>query len=81
MKTATVRELRNNYTKVLGWVSSGEDVAITRRGQVVAKVIPPSIPSTRKLDWNQSAALRRPASARPLTAEESAKLLSESQGY
>ncbi len=26
MKTATVRELRNNYSKVLKWVAKGEEV-------------------------------------------------------
>ena len=41
MKSTTVRELRNNYSRVLKWVSKGEEVEVTRRGKVVAKVIPP----------------------------------------
>ena len=42
MKTASVRELRNNYAQVLRWVSAGEEVAVTCRGKVVAKVVAPS---------------------------------------
>ncbi len=44
MKTTTVRELRNNYARVLKWVSSGHKIQVTRRGKVVAKVIPPRKP-------------------------------------
>jgi prevent-host-death family protein len=79
MKTATVRELRNNYTRVLGWVAKGEVVEVTRRGKVVAKVIPPIGPATQ-VDWTASAALTRPAWANTLTAKASAALLADSQG-
>ena len=74
MKTATVRELRNNYAKVLRWVSTGEEVSVTRRGKVVAKVIPPSSPD-RKVDWTESAAFKRPAWSRQLTTAERAGVL------
>lgn len=79
MKTTTVRELRNNYSKVLDWVALGNEVTITRRGQVVAKVVPPS-GKKPKVTWAESAALTRPAWAKALTAKESAAILSESQG-
>ena len=79
MKTTTVRELRNNYSKVLGWVAKGEEVEVTRRGTVVAKVVPPIVPKT-KVDWAQSAALTRPAWTNTLTTKESAAILSDSQG-
>lgn len=80
MKTTTVRELRNNYSKVLLWVAKGEEVEVTRRGKVVAKVVPPTPPKGAKVDWTQSAAFTRPPSTRVLTAEESAAILAESQG-
>lgn len=79
MKSTTVRELRNNYSKVLGWVAQGEEVVVTRRGKVVAKVVPPARPET-KMDWTQSAALARPAWAKTLTAKKSASVLADSQG-
>jgi prevent-host-death family protein len=80
MKRTTVRELRNNYSKVLQWVSKGEEVEVTRRGKVVAKVVPPASAKVAKVDWTQSAALTRPAWSSRLTAKESATILGESQG-
>lgn len=79
MKTTTVRELRNNYSQVLKWVTQGEEVEVTRRGKIVAKVVPPSSAAT-VADWTQSAALNRPAWASTLTAGESSAILRESQG-
>lgn len=79
MKSATVRELRNNYAKVLGWVGRGEEVAVTRRGRVVAKVVPATA-APAKVDWRQSAAHHRRAWTRTLTAAESASILADNQG-
>ncbi|MDO8540315.1 MAG: type II toxin-antitoxin system prevent-host-death family antitoxin [Opitutaceae bacterium] len=80
MKSTTVRELRNNYSKVLKWVSKGEEVEVTRRGKVVAKVIPPGSTRHAKVDWTQSAALTRAAWVPALTSEQSAAILTDSQG-
>ena len=79
MKSTTVRELRNNYSKVLGWVAKGEEVEVTRRGKVVAKVVPPVGPKT-KVDWAQSAAFTRQAWTNTLTAKKSSAILADSQG-
>ena len=79
MKSATVRELRNDYSKVLGWVAKGEEVHVTRRGKVVARVLPPAT-STRKCDWAASAAFTRQRWSRKLSARESAEVLAESKG-
>jgi prevent-host-death family protein len=82
MKTATVRELRNRYTELLEWLEAGEDVRITRRGVVIARLVPEKhskIP--RGLDWTKSAAFALDRlNLRPLTAEESAKLLDDNKG-
>lgn len=80
MKSATVRELRNNYTKVLGWVARGEEVEVTRRGKVVAKVVPPVPTLPAKVDWAKSAAFNCPVWPVTLTAKQSAALLAENQG-
>jgi prevent-host-death family protein len=80
MKSTTVRELRNNYSKVLQWVSKGEEVEITRRGKVVAKVIPPAAAQPAKVDWTQSAALHRQPWSTVLTADQSTAIVGESQG-
>lgn len=80
MKTTTVRELRNNYAQVIKWVGKGEEVEVTRRGKVVAKVVPPMAAKVAEVDWTQSSAHNRPAWGRALTAKESAAVLAESQG-
>lgn len=36
MKTATVRDLRNNFAKLEAWLSDGEKVRIEKRGEPVA---------------------------------------------
>ena len=40
MKTATVRQLRTEFRKVLAWVNAGQEVAITRRRKIVANFTP-----------------------------------------
>jgi antitoxin (DNA-binding transcriptional repressor) of toxin-antitoxin stability system len=40
MKTATVRELRNEFPRIEAWVHEGESVNISKRGKVVARLIP-----------------------------------------
>lgn len=80
MKTTTVRELRNNYAKVLKWVSKGEEVEVTRRGKVVAKVVPVATASPTSVDWAQSAALKSLPWATTLTETETKAILADSQG-
>ena len=36
MKTATVRDLRNNFAMLEAWLSNGEAVCIEKRGEPVA---------------------------------------------
>jgi prevent-host-death family protein len=80
MKSTTVRELRNNYSKVLKWVSRGEEVEVTRRGKVVAKVIPPDSARPCEVDWTSSAALTRKPWSATLASDQSAAMLADSQG-
>jgi antitoxin (DNA-binding transcriptional repressor) of toxin-antitoxin stability system len=42
MKTATVRELRNDFARVSKWLQRGESVQIIKRGKPFARVIPES---------------------------------------
>lgn len=81
MKTATVRDLRNRYTSLLGWIGAGEEIVITQRGKPIARLIPESNQSTSKVDWSQSPAVRRDRSvASALTAEESLEIIHEAGG-
>ncbi|MBP6508301.1 MAG: type II toxin-antitoxin system prevent-host-death family antitoxin [Opitutaceae bacterium] len=79
MKTATVRTLRNDYAKLLRQVEAGAEVAISRRGRVVARLVP-ALGSKAGVDWATSAAHRVTRSDQPLSATQSAKLIREAQG-
>jgi prevent-host-death family protein len=46
MKTASVREVQHHFSKVLAWVEKGEEVQITRRNKLVAKIVPADAPGT-----------------------------------
>ncbi len=78
MKTATVRTLRNDYAKLLRRVETGEEIAISRRGRVVAHLVP-AMPVRARIDWAASAASRLPRPGKPLTAAASAQVRAESQ--
>ena len=41
MKTATIRQVRNDFGSVLHWVACGEEVMVTRRKHPVAMIVPP----------------------------------------
>jgi len=40
MKSASVRDLRQDFPRILGWIEAGEEVTITMRRQAVARLIP-----------------------------------------
>ena len=81
MKTATVRHLRNHYSAVLRWIDAGEEVAISRRGKVVARLVPEPAQKLARVDWTTSAAARMDKSLLPrLSAKAAAAVLAESQG-
>jgi antitoxin (DNA-binding transcriptional repressor) of toxin-antitoxin stability system len=42
MKTATVRELRNDFGRLSKWLERGETIEIVKRGKVIADLIPKS---------------------------------------
>ncbi len=44
MRTVTIRELKNNTTAVLEWVSGGESVNVLKRRNLVAILSPPPHP-------------------------------------
>jgi len=40
MKTASVQDLRQDFARIRAWLQTGEEVAITLRGQAIATLIP-----------------------------------------
>lgn len=53
MKTATVRDLRNNFAKVSRWLDAGEQVEITKRGHSYAKLELTAPPPAKKKQQKQ----------------------------
>ena len=54
MKTVTVRELRTAFPKVEAMLLNGQEVAITKRGKIVALLVQPSKREPkRKLDFKK----------------------------
>ncbi len=49
MKTASVRELRNDFARLSAWLENGEPVEITKSGKVFAHLIPATGAGPRKL--------------------------------
>jgi antitoxin (DNA-binding transcriptional repressor) of toxin-antitoxin stability system len=50
MKTASVRDLRQDFARILAWIEAGEEVAITMRRQAIARLVP----------WPERKAAKRP---------------------
>jgi len=49
MKTATVRDLRNRFSRVAAWIAEGEPVEITKSGKIFARLVPAAAAKPRKL--------------------------------
>lgn len=54
MKTVTVRDLRNNFSKVEAWLGEGEEIRIEKRGKPIGFLSAQPRTDTfpvRKVDW------------------------------
>lgn len=81
MKTATVRQLRTEFPKVLKWVNAGQAVAITRRRKVVANLTPAGDPPREKIvPPDFKARLRSIYGEKVVQAWKMADILSENKG-
>ena len=40
MKTATIRDLRNDFARLSKWLEKGETIEIIKRGKPVADLVP-----------------------------------------
>ena len=49
MKTATIRDLRYDFSRVEAWLRNGDEIEITRHGKPIARITPPPQPARRKL--------------------------------
>lgn len=49
MKTASVRDLRNEFGRISRWIEAGETVQVLKRGKPFAELVPASAPRARTL--------------------------------
>ena len=54
MKTATVREVQHGLASVLSEVQKGQEIAVTKHGKVIARIVPAARAKGR-LRWPDSA--------------------------
>jgi antitoxin (DNA-binding transcriptional repressor) of toxin-antitoxin stability system len=81
MKTATVRDLRNRYTSLLRWINAGEEILITQRGIVIARLIPETARTARAVNWTDTPEVRRGRSRDGvLSARQSEALIAKAGG-
>lgn len=79
MKTATVRDLRNNFSKLEAWLDEGEEICIEKRGKPVAFLTArPSSPdgTPPQVDW---AARRRAIWGSRVFSDEEVRAMREAE--
>lgn len=77
MRTATIADLRNHFPRVFRWIEDGEEVELTKRGRVVARLVPAPQTQPPKFKVPDFAAMRKEVfgddlESRMLTPEDSA---------
>ena len=82
MKTASIRQVRQDFNTVLDWIDAGELVEISKRGKVVALLSPPppeKTPRPRKRP-DFAARLKMRDGGRVISAGVMDEILTESKG-
>jgi prevent-host-death family protein len=75
MKTATVRDLRNRFSRVAAWIAEGEPVEITKSGKLFARLVPTAPAKKRRIvKPNIMARLQKTWGGRVFSAKEVAEM-------
>lgn len=72
MKTATVRDLRNNFADLAKQIEWGEQITITRNGEPFAILSPVSSPKARRRAWAERMRRYTPVGRKATRAETDA---------
>lgn len=81
MKTASVRDLRQHFGNVLTWINEGQEVQITMRRRVVARLIPQGPAARRGAKMPDFAArLKKIHGRRTISAAAVREILAENKG-
>jgi antitoxin (DNA-binding transcriptional repressor) of toxin-antitoxin stability system len=81
MKTASVRELRQNFGNLLTWIEEGQEIQITMRRRVVARLVPERTRSSVKVRMpNFAARLKKIHGNKVISSERAQAILDENRG-
>jgi len=80
MKTASVRDLRNNFARVSRWLDAGEKVEITKRGVPYAKMELTTPPAEARKHVSQMSPKERRALYRTRFGPDHTRWLKETYG-
>ena len=59
MKTASVRDIRQNFPRVMAWIADGEQVKITMRRKVIARLVPEKAPPRHMIELPDFPSIRK----------------------
>ena len=81
MKTASIRDMRHDFNRVLAWVSNGEEVAITKHRRTVARLLPAKAHKTAEARMPDIAGRLHKVFGRKVISDKAmATVLDESRG-
>ncbi|HXP62188.1 MAG TPA: hypothetical protein VN829_16955 [Dongiaceae bacterium] len=75
MKTASVQQVPKQWPEILRWVAAGEEVEVTGRNRVVARLVPATLATTPGFLGRAKAISGQAPPGKPLSA-----LVSEGRG-
>ena len=82
MKTASIRDVKHDFNRILAWVNNGEEVAITKHRRTVARLLSahPSKKTTAARMPDIAGRLRKVFGGKMISDKAVKALLNESRG-
>lgn len=81
MKTASIREVRHDFGRILEWVANGEEVAITKRRETVARLLPARRKKAKRMNVPDVTVRLRRVFGRKVVSDQSMRMiLDENRG-
>jgi len=81
MKTASVRDLRHRFGSLLTWINEGNEIQITMRRRVIARLVPEKCAARTKVKMPDFAArLKTIHGKKVLPADAAAAILADNKG-
>lgn len=79
MKTATLRDLRNDFAKLEAWLGEGEEIRIEKRGKPIAILTPVTAKKTGKVKMPDFEARRKAIWGDRVFSEEEVRAMREAE--